>query len=49
MGAFYYHYIWKISNNIFLIFPSFYFVQEESFLKFGIFLLKERGGKNYLD
>jgi hypothetical protein len=31
LGAFYYHYTWKISNNIFLIFPIFFFAQEQSF------------------
>jgi hypothetical protein len=30
----------KISNNRFLVFPSFYFVQEQSLLNFGIFLFK---------
>jgi hypothetical protein len=30
-GAFYYHYTWKMPNNKFLIFPIFFFVQEQLF------------------
>ena len=40
-GAFYYYYIWKMSNNIFLNFPNFYFAQEQSFLKLVNFAHRE--------
>jgi hypothetical protein len=39
VGAFYYHSIWKMSNNIFPHFSSFFFAQEKSFLKLAIFLI----------
>jgi hypothetical protein len=37
VGAFYYHSILKMSNNRFPNFSSFFFVQEQSFLKLVIF------------
>jgi hypothetical protein len=33
VGAFYYYYIWKMSNNRFPNFSIFFFVQEQSLLK----------------
>jgi hypothetical protein len=40
-GAFYYYYIWKMSNNKFLNFPIFLFVQEHSFFKLVNFAHRE--------
>jgi hypothetical protein len=40
-GAFYYYYIWKMSNNRFLNFPIFFFAQEQSFFKLVNFAHRE--------
>jgi hypothetical protein len=40
-GAFYYYYIWKMSNNRFPNFSIFIFTQEQSFWKLATFAQRE--------